>query len=118
MSSVHLTCAFVDTETRIVHALWRTSSLVNCHTPSQKTGEMGTIEVSNNGHDFTSSGLTAANINCRYSEAKNSKRIAGPYCDVNFGMVEFDWRTTNSPSVTLKLMDKNAIPVFKHTVHF
>ena len=68
--------------------------------------------------DFTSSGLTPANINCRYAEAKNSKRIAGPYCDVNFGLVELDWRTTNGPSVTLKLMDKNAIPVFKHAVHF
>jgi len=68
--------------------------------------------------DFTSSGLTPENINCRYARAPNSKRLAGPYCGVNFGMIELDWDIPGCPKVTLKLKDVNGDSVFEHVAYF
>ena len=55
--SPHLACAYISSGRAAVPALWRTSSLVTCHMPSQEEGEKGGLEISNNGQDFTSSGV-------------------------------------------------------------
>ena len=40
-------------------------------------------------YDFTSSGLT--HVNEEYPKAPNRYRVAGPYVDLNFGVVAIDW---------------------------
>jgi len=39
--------------------------------------------------EFTSSGMT--HVNALYAKAPNKYRVAGPYVDLNFGLVEIDW---------------------------
>ena len=70
----------------------------------ESTGAEGFILLSGNVHfaeismtdegpyplyDFTSSGLT--HVNEEYPLAPNRYRIAGPFVDLNFGLVEIDW---------------------------
>ena len=42
--------------------------------------------------DFTSSGLT--HINQAYAKAANEYRLAGPFAELNFGLVRIDWSAT------------------------
>ena len=58
--SRQLSCAYVDTGMIPVPALWRTSSRVTCHMPPQETEDVGSLEISNNGQDFTSGGVSFA----------------------------------------------------------
>ena len=52
--------------------------------------------------EFTSSGLTHTNEH--YVKAKNTYRIAGPYDQPNFGMIEIDWDAKPSPLIKLSAM--------------
>jgi alkaline phosphatase D len=92
-----------------------------------KTGANGVILLTGNVHftevsaldthacrlvEFTSSGLT--HVNERYAEAVNSYRVAGPYADLNFGVVEIDWE---KGVVTLKAVKDDGEVAFQHAVN-
>ena len=62
--------------------------------------------------DFTSSGLTHSNPG--YAAADNPYRVAGPYDDLNFGLLEIDWDAQPAPAIQLKAMDKDGVPVFQY----
>jgi len=62
--------------------------------------------------DFSSSGLTHSNPG--YAAADNPYRVAGPYDDLNFGLLEIDWESGPAPVVLLKAMDKQGVPVFQY----
>jgi len=62
--------------------------------------------------DFTSSGLTHTNPG--YAAVDNPYRVAGPYDDLNFGLLEIDWDAQPSPAIQLKAMDKDGVPVFQY----
>ena len=62
--------------------------------------------------DFTSSGLTHSNPG--YAAADNPYRVAGPYDDLNFGLLEIDWDAQPTPAIRLKAMDKDGVPVFQY----
>jgi len=62
--------------------------------------------------DFTSSGLTHSNPD--YAAADNPYRVAGPYDDLNFGLLEIDWDAQPAPAIQLKAMDKDGVPVFQY----
>ena len=94
--------------------------------PGQSTTE-NTIILSGNVHfteisktqigdgkliDFTSSGLTHSNPG--YAAADNPYRVAGPYDDLNFGLLEIDWDAQPGPAIQLKAMDKDGVPVFQY----
>jgi alkaline phosphatase D len=64
--------------------------------------------------NFTSSGLT--HVNETYPQAVNSYRIAGPYADLNFGLVEIDWEASPSPSITLKVVGVDGVAAVEHQV--
>ncbi len=64
--------------------------------------------------DFTSSGLT--HVNEEYAKAKNSYRVAGPYAEVNFGLIEIDWSDHTGPSITLKTIGIDGKTAFEHTI--
>lgn len=71
--------------------------------------------ISINGHaliDFTSSGMTHSNQS--YAAVDNSYRVAGPYDDLNFGLLEIDWDGEPSPTIKLTTMSKNGEVVFSH----
>jgi len=62
--------------------------------------------------ELTSSGLT--HINEIYGKAANIYRIAGPYIDLNFGLVEIDWHAKPSPEIALKIVSKDGETSFSH----
>lgn len=54
--------------------------------------EISTLET--NGYpliNFTFSGLT--HINTAYAHAENQYRVAGPFAELNFGLVRINWST-------------------------
>jgi alkaline phosphatase D len=63
-------------------------------------------------YDFTSSGLT--HVNDEYPQAPNDYRIADPYVDLNFGMVEIDWEASPTPLITLQIIDVEGIVQLEH----
>jgi alkaline phosphatase D len=65
-------------------------------------------------YDFTSSGLT--HVNEAYGRAPNAFRVAGPYIDLNFGLVDIDWQKQPSPQITLKILDVDGTVVFKYHI--
>jgi alkaline phosphatase D len=64
--------------------------------------------------DFTSSGLT--HVNEAYAEADNEFRVAGPFVDLNFGLVEIDWSAKPSALITLKAVAVDGSTRFSHPV--
>jgi alkaline phosphatase D len=93
------------------------------------TGANGVILLSGNVHfaelsktdegpyplyDFTSSGMT--HVNETYGKAPNSFGIAGPYIDLNFGLVEIDWQAQPAPEVTLKALGLDGVAAFEHKI--
>jgi alkaline phosphatase D len=62
--------------------------------------------------DFTSSGLT--HVNKEYPRASNQYRVAGPYVEVNFGLVEISWG--QRPEVALKTIGVNGEVQFEYLV--
>ena len=71
--------------------------------------------------EFTSSGLTHTNE--KYAKTKNTYRIAGPYAEPNFGMIEIDWDARPSPLISLSAVGAGGQPIYVHsltidTLHF
>jgi alkaline phosphatase D len=62
-------------------------------------------------YDFTSSGLT--HVDPKYAEAANSYRVAGPFVDLNFGLVEIDWDAGPVPLINLKAISLEGSTVFE-----
>jgi alkaline phosphatase D len=62
--------------------------------------------------DFTASGMTHSNP--AYAAAANPYRVAGPFADLNFGLLEIDWDADSSSRISLKTMDKHGLPVFSY----
>ena len=94
-----------------------------------QTGAEGVLFLSGNVHfsevsqteegpypliDFSSSGLT--HVNKEYAEVENAYRIAGPFVEVNFGLVEIDWETDNSPVITLSSIGRDGTVAFEHRI--
>jgi alkaline phosphatase D len=65
-------------------------------------------------YDFTSSGMT--HVDPTYAAAANPYRIAGPYVDLNFGLVEIDWGTEPGPTITLKAVGADGSIAFQKTL--
>ena len=65
-------------------------------------------------YGFTSSGLT--HVNEEYPQAPNDYRVAGPYVDLNFGLVEIDWEAP-SPRITLQIIDVEGNVQLEHELH-
>jgi alkaline phosphatase D len=96
----------------------------------RKTNAKGVVLLSGNVHfaeisqykkgvypfvELTSSGMT--HINEIYGKAANAYRIAGPYIDLNFGIVEIDWDAKPAPVITLKAIGADGSTGFMHTVN-
>jgi hypothetical protein len=64
--------------------------------------------------DFTSCGLT--HINETYAKAANEYRVAGPFAELNSGLVEIDWNAIPSAEVTLKAIGVDGAEDFTHRV--
>lgn len=62
-------------------------------------------------YDFTSSGMTHSTP--AYSKLKNEKRLAGPFTDFNFGLVEIEWDTEQGTSLTLSAHNADGKSVFE-----
>jgi len=92
------------------------------------TGAEGVILLSGNVHfaeisrtdegpyllyDFTSSGLT--HVNEEYPKAPNRHRVAGPFVDLNFGLIEIDW---DQGIVSLRAIGTDGVPTFEQRVGF
>ncbi|MFK8047038.1 MAG: alkaline phosphatase D family protein [Halioglobus sp.] len=80
----------------------------NAHFSEVSAVDIGSTRVV----DFTSSGLT--HVNKKYSQAANNYRVAGPYADVNFGLVEIDWK--NGLDIVLKAIGVNGEVQFEYPV--
>ena len=65
-------------------------------------------------YDFTSSGMT--HVNESYASKRNTRRVAGPYVDLNTGLVEIDWDAGEYPSVTMKVIKLDGTVAFRHVV--
>lgn len=63
-------------------------------------------------YDFTSSGMT--HVNETYARKRNGKRIAGPYVDLNTGLVEINWVAGDSPLIHLKTIRLDGSIAFQH----
>jgi hypothetical protein len=64
--------------------------------------------------ELTSSGMT--HVTERYGKAANSFRVAGPYIEHNFGLIEINWDAKPSPKITLKALGEDGATGFTHTV--
>ena len=62
--------------------------------------------------DFSSSGLT--HVNKVYPQAPNRYRVAGPYVDLSFGLVEINWKAT--PDIVFKAVDVDGNTQFEYIV--
>ena len=94
-----------------------------------ETGATGVVILSGNAHfaeisatdegpyrifDITSSGLT--HVNAIYAQAPNPYRVAGPFADLNFGLVEIDWTAKPCTRITLKAITDDGSQGFTHCV--
>ncbi len=94
-----------------------------------ETGASGVVLLSGNVHfselsatdegpypivDFTSSGLT--HVNEEYPKAPNRYRVAGPYVDLSFGLVEIDWQAEGGTVVRLAAIDVDGESAFEHRI--
>ncbi len=64
--------------------------------------------------DFTSSGLT--HVKEDYSRIANPYRVAGPFFDKSFGLVEIDWHGNDPPTLTLSAVGVDGRRAFEY--HF
>jgi alkaline phosphatase D len=65
-------------------------------------------------YDFTASGLT--HVNEGYASVKNPYRVAGPFVDLNFGLIEIDWEANSGPVIALKAIDANGTTGFEYQI--
>ncbi len=93
----------------------------------QSTGAKGVLLLSGNVHfaevsrwdggsyplyDFTASGMT--HVNPEYAAAPNSHRVAGPFVDHNFGLVEIDWEAPLEPVIRMMALAVDGNTGFEH----
>jgi alkaline phosphatase D len=96
----------------------------------EHTGAAGVLLLSGNVHfsevsltdegpyplvDFTSSGLT--HVNRGYPKADNHYRVAGPYVEPSFGLVEINWEAKGGVSVTLAAVGLNGQKAFEYQLN-
>ncbi len=62
--------------------------------------------------EFTSSGLT--HINQLYGKAPNKSRVAGPYIDLNWGLLDIEW--SNGVSVSLSIVGADGTEQVRYAV--
>jgi alkaline phosphatase D len=94
-----------------------------------ETGASGVMLLSGNVHfaeisatdegpyrivEFTSSGLT--HVNEEYPKAPNRYRVAGPFVELNFGLVEIDWEARPGPEITLKAVGVDGSTAFEYRI--
>lgn len=92
----------------------------------QQTDASGVILLSGNVHfaelsktdegpyplyDFTSSGMT--HFSTVYPRVQNRYRVAGPFIEHNFGLIEIDWTSGPGPSIRLKALGTDGVG-FEH----
>ena len=51
-----------------------------------------------------------------YARKRNSKRVAGPYVDLNIGLVEINWEAGESPSIYLKTIRLDGSIALQHAI--
>ncbi|MGR8920204.1 MAG: alkaline phosphatase D family protein [Gammaproteobacteria bacterium] len=94
-----------------------------------ETGAKGVLLLSGNVHfsevsrwgggsyplyDFTSSGMT--HVNAEYAAAPNRHRVAGPFVELNFGLLEIDWEAPSGPMMRMKALGVDGQAGFEHEV--
>ena len=95
----------------------------------ERTGATGVVFLSGNVHfaeasvweegayplyDFTSSGMT--HVTPRYAAVDNPYRVAGPYVDHNFGLVNIDWDAKPGPRISFQALSADGNLAFEHTL--
>lgn len=65
-------------------------------------------------YDFTASGLT--HVNEGYADVGSPYRVAEPFVDPNFGLIEIDWEAKPGPMLTLDAIDINVRPAFEYQI--
>lgn len=65
--------------------------------------------------EFTSSGLT--HVNKEYPKVENRYRVAGPYVEPSFGLVEIDWAANGGVSVTLAAVGLSGQKAFEYRLN-
>lgn len=93
----------------------------------ESTGAAGVLLLSGNVHfsevslidqgsgplvDFTASGLT--HVNKVYPAFTNPYRVAGPYVEPNFGLIDIDWQAQGGVAVTLSSVGLDGIKAFEY----
>ena len=63
-------------------------------------------------YDFTSSGMT--HNNSEYAQVETPYRVAGPYAQPNFGLININWEAVPSPLITLQAIGLDDGIVFEH----
>jgi len=53
-------------------------------------------------YEFTASGMT--HVDPTYAAAPNERRVAGPFVDSNFGLIEIDWEVRPGPVVRMRAL--------------
>jgi hypothetical protein len=51
-----------------------------------------------------------------YAGVRNPHRIAGPFVDLNFGLVEIDWNSDPSPLITLRVVGIDGASAFEYWI--
>jgi alkaline phosphatase D len=64
--------------------------------------------------DFTSSALAAPSVG--NENLANSLRISKTYAEVNFGLLEIDWKAQPAPQVSLKAVGLDGVVAFEHKI--
>lgn len=65
-------------------------------------------------HDFTSSGMTHSNPD--YARMRNMRRLAGPFYELNFGLIEIDWEARPAPQIALKAIGADGSVAFEEAL--
>jgi alkaline phosphatase D len=96
----------------------------------ERTGAADVLILSGNAHfsevsltnegpyplvDFTSSGLT--HVNRDYPKADNRYRVAGPFVELSFGLLEIDWEASGGESVTLSAVGLEGQKAFEYRLN-
>ena len=65
-------------------------------------------------YDFTASGLT--HVNEAYASVENPYRVAGPFVELNFGLIEVDWEARPGPVITLEAIDVSGTTALENQI--
>jgi len=65
-------------------------------------------------YEFTASGMT--HVNSTYAAAPNGFRTAGPYVDLNVGLIEIDWDAKPGPEIVMKALGLKGEVGYRKTI--